>query len=89
MHPSRLVALSFVPVSVLLLVRPAVAGSLQPTVGSTLQFVGGLVLLPASLYGLARPGVTPTVTEYGPSTLLFVFGAGVWTLGLASLVVSA
>ncbi|KDS90093.2 hypothetical protein FK85_22095 [Halorubrum saccharovorum] len=78
MHPSRLVAICFVAVSVLLLAQIGIVGGRPFTAGAVLQGIGGVVLLLAGLYGVVRYEENPIVDEYGPTTYLLVFGLVIW-----------
>ncbi|OYR43961.1 hypothetical protein DJ73_13655 [Halorubrum sp. Ea1] len=82
MNPSRLVALCFFFVSVLLLAQVSVGGELRFTIGTVLQLAGGLFLLLTSLYGLARYEENPIVSEYNPLTYLLISGLLLWAVGL-------
>ncbi len=89
MHPSRLVAVCFLFVSVLLLAQVGIAGELRVTAGTALQLIGGVFLLLASLFGLIRYEENPIVSEYGPITYLLVFGLAIWAVGLLLRLVTA
>lgn len=83
MHPSRLVSVCFLVVSILLLAQLGTTEPLQPTAGTVLQAGGGAVLFVGALYGIVRYEANPVVTKYGPMTYLLVFGTFVWATGLA------
>ncbi|WP_318568155.1 hypothetical protein [Salinigranum marinum] len=82
MHPSRAVALSLLVVALLTLLQVGIADRPRLTAVAVLRFVGGIVLLVGSLYGLLRYETSPTVTEYGPKAYLLVGAASLWAVGL-------
>jgi len=82
MHPSKLVAICFATVGVLLLAQVGIVDGRPLTAGTGLQLIGGAVLLLAGLFGVVRYEENPIVDEYGPTTYLLVFGLGIWTVGL-------
>ena len=82
MHPSRVVALSFLFLSLLLLIQLVMGGAFRISVATVFQLLGGVVLLLTSLYGLIRYEENPIVTEYGPLTYLLILGIVTWSLGI-------
>ncbi|MBP1902710.1 hypothetical protein J2744_002403 [Halorubrum trapanicum] len=89
MHPSRLVAICFVTVSVLLLAQVGIVGGRPLTAGTALQLLGGAFLLVAGLFGVVRYEENPVVDEYGPTTSLLVFGLVLWAVGLLAQLATA
>ena len=82
MHPSRLVALCFLLLSVLLLAQLGIDGQFVPSIGTIFQLIGGVLLLLTGFYGLFRYEENPIVAEYGPLTYLLIFGIVTWALGI-------
>lgn len=82
MHPSRLVSLTSLVVSVLIISQSVLIGELQVTASTVLLLLGGIILLGSSLYGLVRYEENPIVTEYGPMTYLFLFGSLLFAIGM-------
>ena len=82
MHPSRLVSLTTLVVSVLIIAQSILIGELQATASTALLLSGGIILLGSSLYGLVRYEENPIVTEYGPMTYLFLFGSLLLSAGI-------
>ena len=82
MHPSRVVAICFATVGVLLLAQVGIVGGRPFTSGTVLQGIGGVVLLLAGLFRVVRYEENPIVDEYGPTTYLLIFGMGIWAIGL-------
>lgn len=68
MHPSRLVALCILFLSVLLLAQVGIDGQLEPSIGTVFQVIGGVMLLLTGIYGVVRYGENPVVSEYVPPT---------------------
>ena len=89
MHPSRLVALGFLTVSVLLGAQVGLGGGVRLTASTVFLLFGGVFLLCASLYGLVRYEANPIVTEYGPTTYLLLFALGLQAAGLLARLLSA
>lgn len=83
MHPSRLVALCFMGVSLLLLAQLGVASPLALTVPVLVQLFGAIVLLLGSLYGLVQYEENPIVTEYGPKAYVLIGASLFWFVALA------
>jgi len=82
MHPSRLVSMTTLVVSVLIIAQSVLIGELQATASTALLLSGGTILLGSSLYGLVRYEENPIVTEYGPRTYLFLFGSLLLSAGI-------
>lgn len=88
MHPSRLVALGFFWVSVLLFAQFVVADPLRFSVPTIIQLVGAVTLLVTGLYGLVRHEENPIVTEWGPMAYLLVSSTLILIVGLIASLVS-
>ena len=82
MDPSRLVALCFLVLSVLLLAQLGIDGQFALSFGTIFQLIGGVLLLLTGLYGVFRYEENPIVAEYGPLTYLLIFGIVTWALGI-------
>jgi len=82
MHPSRLIALCFLGVSLLLLVQLGVASPFAFTVPTLVQLLGAVALLLSSLYGLAAYEDNPIVTDYGPKAYALVAASLFWFVAL-------
>jgi len=86
MHPSRLVSLVLLVVSVLIIAQAVLIDEATASTGFLL--LGGIVLLGGSLYGLVRYEENPIVREYGPMTYLLVFGSLLWAVGMISRLIT-
>ncbi|MBO4247543.1 hypothetical protein IL252_06905 [Halomicrobium sp. IBSBa] len=89
MHPSRVVSLCFLGVSLLLVAQLGVVSPFALTLPTVVQLLGAAMLMLGSLYGLVRYEENPIVTEYGPAaylligTSLFLFVALALSIGLS------
>lgn len=81
MHPPRLVSLCCLVQGLLSDTVVGFAGGVSPTIGLTLQLIGGVLLIAGGIYGLVRHGDNPIMTEYGPITYLILLGFGFWIVG--------
>jgi len=88
MHPSRLVSLVLLVVSVLIIAQTVLIRELEATTSTIFLLFGGTVLLVSSLYGLVRYEENPIVTEYGPMTYLLLFGLSLWAVGMIARLVT-
>ena len=88
MHPSRLVSLALLVVSVLVIAQSVLIGELQATASTIFLLLGGIILLGSSLYGLVRYEENPIVTEYGPMTYLLLFGLLFWAVGMITRLIT-
>ena len=88
MHPSRSLALGFITVSTLLIVQVGLIRRGQLTVGTIFQLIGAVFLLIGGLYGFLRYEENPIITEYGPMAYVFLFGLGLWAVGILLRLVS-
>ncbi|ACV47098.1 MULTISPECIES: hypothetical protein [Halomicrobium] len=72
MHPSRVVALCFLGVSLLLVAQLGLVSPFTLTLPTVVQLLGAAMLVLGSLYGLVRYEENPIVTEYGPEAYLLI-----------------
>ena len=88
MHPSRLVSLTLLVVSVLVIAQVVLIDGFQANASAVFLLLGGIVLLGSSLYGLVRYEDNPIVTEYGPMTYLLLFGLHFWAVGMIARLIT-
>lgn len=82
MHPSRLIALCSITVSVLLIAQVGLIEGFWSTLSTVFQLIGAVFLLIGGVYGFGRYEEDPIVTEYGPMAYLLLFGFGSWAVSI-------
>lgn len=88
MHPSRLISLALLVVSVLAIAQAVLLNGFQANASMIFPLLGGLILFVSSLYGLVRYEDSPIVTEYGAMTYLLLFGLLLWAVGMTARLIT-
>jgi len=81
MHPSKVVSICLFAVGIVELAGLFAGPELQITVTATVQALGAILFITASLVGFFRYDSNPIVTDYDWKSYLMIAGSVMWTIG--------
>ena len=81
MHPSKVISICLFAVGIVELTGLFVGPELQITVTTTVQALGAILFIAASLVGFFRYDSNPIVTDYNWKSYLMIAGSVMWTIG--------